>query len=79
MLNYYFKNNFYKNLDDISKLTQNIFHSIIPKNWNLSDNNNKKLETFISNNDFLLHNKIYIEKDNKKIDNGFYNYLSKYR
>ena len=68
------KINFYKNLDTITKLTQNVFHSITPKNWNLTETNKEKLELFLSNNDFLLHNKIYIEKDTKKLDNGFYNY-----
>ena len=66
---------FYNNLDKITKITKNVFHTITPKNWNLSETNKEKLESFLSNNDFLLHNKIYIEKDTKKLDNGFYNYF----
>tara|TARA_Y100000590_G_scaffold449198_2_gene586952 strand:+ start:560 stop:5218 length:4659 start_codon:yes stop_codon:yes gene_type:complete len=69
------KINNYKNLSIYSKLTQNVFHKIVPNNWNLSDTNKEKLELFLTDKEFLLHNLIYIEKNNKKIDNGFYEYL----
>ncbi len=66
----------YKNLNHFNKLTKNVFHTITPKNWNLTDTNKPKLEIFLSEKEFLLHNLIYIEKNNKKIDNGFYEYLN---
>ena len=68
--------NNYKNLNAYNRLTNNISHNITPKNWNLSDLNKKKIESFLSEKDFLLHNSIYLEKINKKIDNGFYEYLT---
>jgi len=66
----------YKNLSTYNKLTQNVFHTIVPNNWKLTDSNKDKLEVFLSEKELLLHNLIFIEKFNKKIDNGFYEYLN---
>ena len=68
----------YKNLGDFKKLTMNVFNTRIPKNWNLTKTGEEKLDIFLSDKEFLLHNSIFIEKINKKIDNGFYQYLNKH-
>ena len=49
----------------------NTLHSDIPKQWKLSDVNTKEIKSFIENNEFLLHNDIFI--DSKKYE-GFYKY-----
>jgi len=48
------------------------FHDYIPGNWKLSDNNKNQLEYFIGNQEFKLHNSVFISND--KYD-GFKRYM----
>ena len=49
------------------------FHNDIPKEWKLSDTNKDHLKVFLENNEFLLHNDIFIVQKDKS-DIGFYHY-----
>ena len=50
------------------------FHNNIPKTWKLSDYNKDMMSDFISENEYLLHNSIFIKRKNKG-DNGFMKYM----
>ena len=50
------------------------FHNNIPKDWKLSDYNKDMMSDFISENEYLLHNSIFMKRKNKS-DNGFMKYM----
>lgn len=81
-------------LSNISDMNGTIFHGDIPKPWKLSDTNTDYLKEYLLNNEFLLHNDIYLPfKKNISYDGfnvykkeekysyyfqGLYDYLTKY-
>jgi hypothetical protein len=60
-----------KNYNNNGKLGTT-FYDYIPKNWNLSDKNREIMEYFIGNQEFKLHNSVFIGND--KYD-GFKKYM----
>lgn len=63
-----------KNNNNRTSLGCNL-NSNIPKNWKLSDNNISFLQTFIDNNEFLIHDSVYLS--NKYTYDGFNQYKDK--
>lgn len=51
-----------------------LFSKYIPPQWKLSDTNKENFSKFISDNEFLLHNDIFIDKKYSTYS-GFYNYM----
>ena len=62
------------NIQILSRLTNgNLFNSYIPKQWKVSETNNKYLEEFLSFNEFLDHYNIFTYR-NSFTNDGFYKY-----
>jgi hypothetical protein len=50
-----------------------VFHDHIPPQWKISETNQKYIQEFINNNEFLIHDDIFIDKKYTTYE-GFYKY-----
>ena len=60
-------------LSNIGEFQGTIFHNHIPKQWKLSETNKEYFKEYLSFNEFLQHNDVFIPRKKESL-NGFYKY-----